>query len=58
MKTVLAIITALGLSVALAGAADAHHGHKFNGKGEGHKVKTEGRYAGDFAPGHAKHHEE
>lgn len=58
MKTILAIVTALSLTVALgAGPALAHHGHKNLDK-PGHQIKAHGNFAGELSPGHAKHHED
>lgn len=57
MKTLLAILMALGITLSFAGVVDAHHGHN-NLDRPGHQEKAEGRYAGELSPGHARHHED
>lgn len=56
-KTLLAIVTALGITLSFAGVVDAHHGHN-NLDRPGHQEKAKGAYEGELSPGHAKHHEE
>ena len=53
-KFLLAALLSLMLAGAGAQVADAHHGH--NDRGNGHEVKDSGHFAGQLAPGHAKHH--